>query len=199
MTVTDTTAPSFLTVWAAGQPRPTASNLNWPAGDTRPNLVVAELAANGAISIYNQSGNTNVVADVVGYFAASGDGGSGEEGEYSAIAPVRVLDSRDGTGGFATPWSASTTRTLPVAGVSGVPMDAKAVMVNFTATHATAASYLTAWPSGQALPPTSNLNFTAGITVPNLALVPIGADGRIAIFNHVGTVDVIADVVGYTR
>ena len=194
VTVTDTTAPSYLTVWPAGQPQPTASNLNWPAGDTRPNLVVAKLGTSGAISIYNRFGTTDVVADVVGYFGASGGAA-----RFSALAPVRILDSRDGTGGFTTPWDASTARTLPVAGIAGVPADAKAVIVNLTVTNATAASYLTAWPSGRGLPLASNVNFTAGSTVPNLALVPIGADGRIAIFNLLGTIDVIADVVGFTR
>ena len=72
-------------------------------------------------------------------------------------------------------------------------------MVNVTVTNATAPSYLTVWPSGQALPLASNLNFGAGATVPNLAFVPLGGDGRIAIFNLLGSVDVIVDVVGYTR
>ena len=43
ITVTDTTGASYLTLWPTGQPRPTASSLNWPAGDTRPNLVVAKV------------------------------------------------------------------------------------------------------------------------------------------------------------
>ena len=72
-------------------------------------------------------------------------------------------------------------------------------MVNVTVTNPTASSYLTVWPSGQPLPLASNLNFAAGATVPNLAFVPLGSDGRIAIFNLLGTVDVIVDIVGYTR
>ena len=68
-----------------------------------------------------------------------------------------------------------------------------------TVTNATATSYLTPSPSRQALPHASNLNFATGSTVPNLAFVPLGADGRIAIFNLLGTVDVVVDVVGYTR
>ena len=60
VTVTDTSEPSYLTVWPGGQAQPTASNLNWPAGDTRPNLVVAKLGAGGAISIYNHEGSASV-------------------------------------------------------------------------------------------------------------------------------------------
>ena len=194
LTVTDTTSSSYLTVWPAGQQMPTASNLNWPAGDTRPNLVVAKVGAGGAVSIFNREGSTQVVADVVGYFRAP----IGSV-PFTATAPSRILDSRDGTGGYSSPWGPWAGRTLPVAGIAGVPTDAQAVMINVTVTNATAASYLTAWPSGQSLPVASNLNFGAGATVPNLALVPIGGDGRIAIFNLLGTVDVIVDVVGYTR
>ncbi len=194
VTVTDTAAPSYLTVWPAGESRPTASSLNWPAGDTRPNLVVAKVGAGGAVSIFNLDGAANVVVDVVGYF-----GPPGGPRRFSSFAPVRILDSRDGTGGFVTPLGPSTTRTVRVAGIAGVPADAKAVLINVTVTNPTAAGYLTVWPSGQQLPLASNLNFTAGATVPNLVLVPVGAEGRIALYNPLGSVDVVADVSGYTR
>ena len=103
VTVTDTTAPSYLTVWPTGQPQPTASNLNWPAGDTRPNLVVAKIGAGGAISIFNLLGTTNVIADVQGWFD---DGSDPAADTLVAVSPTRVLDSRDGTGGYSTPWGA---------------------------------------------------------------------------------------------
>ena len=40
VTVTETTAPSYLTVYPAGVARPLASSLNWGPGETIPNLVV---------------------------------------------------------------------------------------------------------------------------------------------------------------
>jgi len=69
VTVTNPTAPSFLTVWpsdAASQP--TASDLNYVAGQTSPNLVVVRLGADGSISLYNAAGSTDVIIDVVGYY-----------------------------------------------------------------------------------------------------------------------------------
>jgi hypothetical protein len=42
----------------------------------------------------------------------------------------------------------------------------------------------------------SNLNFTAGKTIPNV-VVPVGADGKVAFCNQVGTVNLIADLAGY--
>ncbi len=44
---------------------------------------------------------------------------------------------------------------------------------------------------------TSDLNWTAGLTVPNLVVVKVGADGKIDIYNLAGSTDVIADVVGW--
>jgi len=55
------------------------------------------------------------------------------------------------------------------------------------------------WPAGVGMPLASNLNFTAGQTVPNLVVVKLGTGGNINIFNNAGWVHVIGDVVGYFR
>jgi hypothetical protein len=65
---TDTTDSSFLTVWPAGQQRPTASSLNWTPGVTTPNAVTVKLGTAGRISVYNFSGTVDVVVDVSGWF-----------------------------------------------------------------------------------------------------------------------------------
>ena len=86
--------------------------------------------------------------------------------------------------------------------MGGVPTMAstippKAVVVNVTAVGPTAAGYLTVWPDAVTRPGTSDLNFNAGQTVPNLVVVQVGTDGKVALFNAAGSADVIADVVGY--
>ena len=54
------------------------------------------------------------------------------------------------------------------------------------------------WPSGTAQQQTSNLNFQAGQNIPNLVVVPVGADGKIQLFNgSAGSVQLVADVAGY--
>jgi hypothetical protein len=50
---------------------PTASDLNWAAGTTIPNLVVAEVGTNDQISIYNNAGSVDVIVDIEGYYSAS--------------------------------------------------------------------------------------------------------------------------------
>ena len=86
MTVVNAQAPGFATVYPCGQPRPDASNLNYVAGQTIPNLVIAKPGAGGKVCIYSYA-TVDVLADVAGYFPA----GSG----YTPIPnPVRILDTR---------------------------------------------------------------------------------------------------------
>jgi hypothetical protein len=69
VTAVGPTAASFLTVFPAGVPRPTASNLNYGPGQAAvPNAVTVDVPASGGISFYNQAGFVNVIADIVGYY-----------------------------------------------------------------------------------------------------------------------------------
>jgi hypothetical protein len=68
VTVTNTTAWSNLTVYPSGSALPLASDLNWPAGATVPNLVVVKLGPDGKIVIDNGFGLTDVIVDVEGWY-----------------------------------------------------------------------------------------------------------------------------------
>ncbi len=187
VTVTDSTAPSFLTVWPSGEVRPEASSLNWYEGATRPNLVIAPLSADGKVELFNLTGNVEVVADVVGWYGADpGD-------SFVAQAPVRVLDTRDSN----APITQGESRSLTIGGVAGVPTWATAVVFNLTATRSDAPTFLTASPAGVLRPLASNLNIFTGETAPNLVVVPIGSAGAISLYNNTGSVHVIVDIVGW--
>ncbi|MFJ9792158.1 hypothetical protein, partial [Streptomyces globosus] len=67
---------------------------------------------------------------------------------------------------------------------------------NVTATNPTDASFVSVYPSGTARTSASNLNFTAGLTIPNLVVVPV-VDGKVNFYNNSGRVDLIADITGY--
>jgi hypothetical protein len=58
----------FVTVYPTGTVRPNVSNLNYPAGQPTPNLVVAPVS-NGKISLYVFS-KAHLIVDVQGWFAA---------------------------------------------------------------------------------------------------------------------------------
>src|SRR6266550_1489848 len=192
VTVTNTTAPSFLTVWPQGATRPLASNLNWTKGLTIPNRVFVPInQINGKISVYNSAGSTDVIVDVSGYFTDASASGA----LFTPQNPTRLADTRV----THTTLHAGTTMTLQVGGVAGVPSDASAVILNVTATNTTAASFLTVYPSTASRPLASDLNWTAGVTIPNLTVATLGSTGAINIYNPSGSVDVVVDLFGYFR
>ncbi|HEY4331582.1 MAG TPA: hypothetical protein VGM78_03390 [Ilumatobacteraceae bacterium] len=61
------TATSFLTVYPEGGSLPTASNLNFVAGQTIANMVMVPVPVSGKIAIFNNAGSTDVIVDVLGY------------------------------------------------------------------------------------------------------------------------------------
>jgi hypothetical protein len=196
VTAVDQTANGFFTVFPKGNALPTASNLNWTPGQTVPNRVIVPLVAGvGQVSIYNGLGSADAIVDVNGYFTDSTGAGAG----FFTLFPSRIVDTRNGTGGFSAPLGAAATMTVTVAGHGGVPLTgATAVIINVTVANPTAASDLVIWPADALSQPTaSDLNFVSGQTVPNLVVVKLSATGTIKIFNAFGTTNVIVDVVGY--
>ena len=119
--------------------------------------------------------------------------------EFVSMNPLRLFDTRDGTGGRLGALNGGETWGFGIRGQYGVPANAVAVAINLTAVDATMGTYVTAWPGGQARPTTSNLNPVPGMAVPNLAIVRLGAAGDVNFFNNSGSVHLLADVVGYFR
>lgn len=108
---------------------------------------------------------------------------------FSAVAPVRLLDTRI-TG---TAVAAGGTVTLDVRDADGtVPA---AVAVNVTAVGAAAAGYVTAYPSGGERPLASVLDQLPDRVVADVAVVPVGADGRIVLYASTST-HLVVDLLG---
>ncbi|MCY0945878.1 hypothetical protein [Streptomyces antarcticus] len=196
VTVTDPKADGHLTAWPSGTTRPDSSNLNWAAGRTVPNQVVVPVGADGKVNLRVASpGTAHVIADVFGYYSADAGGST-----FASAGPARLLDSRAAVGRPGTdPVPARGEVSLTVAGRAGVPQSGvKAVVLNVTLTDAKDAGHLTVWPSGTTRPNSSSLNWTAGQTVPNHVVVPVGADGKVKLYNASGgSAHLIADVFGY--
>ncbi|MFF8260158.1 hypothetical protein [Streptomyces virginiae] len=189
VTAVQPTEAGHVTVYPNGQAAPGVSNLNFTPGQIVPNLVTVPVV-NGKVDLRNNSGSVDLIADVTGYYAAQGSA-------FSAGAPVRLLDTRDGTGARAGAVGGGGIVSLQVAGVEGVPLTGvTAVVLNVTVTNPSQAGHLIVHPHGTGRPNVSNLNYTAGQTVSNLVVVPV-VDGRVTFFNNSGAVDVIADLNGY--
>ena len=52
------------------------------------------VSVGGGVTLYNQAGSTNVIADLEGYFSAP----SGTAGQEVALTPARITDTRAGSG-----------------------------------------------------------------------------------------------------
>jgi hypothetical protein len=143
LTGTQPTASTYVAAYPTGEPRPVASNLNLVSGQTAPNLVIAKLGASGRVSLFNKSGATHLLADVLGWFTIGSD--------YSGVIPARVLDTRTGVGAASRPVGPASTIEVQVTGQAGVPTEeVGAVVLNLTGTAATASTFVTAFPQSGA-------------------------------------------------
>ncbi|HEX9185748.1 MAG TPA: S8 family serine peptidase, partial [Vicinamibacteria bacterium] len=123
-------------------------------------------------------------------------------GGFYTVTPCRVVDTRNTPSGtWAGPsLAAQTERVFPIVGQCGVPPTAKAIAVNVTATASTGVGSLKLYAAfPPTAPNTSVLNFGAGVTRANNAIVGLNAAGQMAVFNSMatGTTDFVLDVVGY--
>jgi hypothetical protein len=117
-------------------------------------------------------------------------------GVAAALMAVGMLASSAAADPSGNAVQQGATREIVVAGVNGVPADAKAVMLNVTAVASANAGFATVYPCGEGLPTASNLNMAAGQTVPNAAVVRVGVGGKVCVYSS-STVDAIVDVSGY--
>ena len=122
---------------------------------------------------------------------------------FVPINPCRLLDTRPATlvGPRNKPLGPAEIFTQQVTASNGnctIPSDATAVAMNVTVVDGTAGSFLTIWPSDAGKPLASSLNWQPGqAATPNKVDVRLSPEGRINFFNNAGTVNLIADVVGY--
>jgi hypothetical protein len=175
----------FLTIWPSLQAMPVASSLNFVPGDIIANAVISGVGADGKISIFNFSGDTDVLVDVTGWFSA----------RFNAVTPYRVLDTRNAG---VLPLGPNERRELKLTEMGGVPATGVgAVAMNVTVTEPTQTGFLTMWPEGRPRPEASNLNFVAGQTVPNAVISGVSPGGMVSIHNPFGTSHVLVDITGW--
>ncbi len=178
-----------------GSGPPNVSNLNVVPGRSQPNLVTVPIGTDGSVRFWNSAGGTWLLADIAGYFSATGDHG------FVPVAPTRLADSRRGQG-LAGQLQPGASADLQVSGRGGVPADATAAVVNVTGVLATSTTDVRVYPSpatGSAVPVVSNLNLVPGRNEANLAVVALGSGGQVRFYSSRSPVDLVVDVAGYFR
>jgi hypothetical protein len=192
LTLTNATGYGNVAATPYGAPD-TTSNLNYVAGQTVPNMVIVPIASNGYVEFQKQGpGQLDLIADATGYFTQSAADG------FTSVDPYRALDTRNGTGSTGGQLTAINPIRLKVAGVGTVPAGVHAVAVNLTLTDSSGYGNVAAGPAGFTAGTTSNLNYAAGDTIANAAIVPVDVNGYIDLVKQgPGAVSMILDVNGY--
>ena len=191
------TTNTYLTAYPTGQGQPDSSTLNPRQDAIVPNMTVVGVGGDGTISLYNNTSDVHLTADVMGYFGAVSAGSTGSLGKLLPLTPNRLLDTRSGIGAPAARVNGGQTLALQVLGRGGVPESGvDAVVVNLLSIQPTTNGWVTAWPSGSARPWTASLSYRAGRNIPNLTMCKVGPDGTILIEPSDGNVHLVADVVG---
>lgn len=131
--------------------------------------------------------------------SVTGTLGTPNNTSFNTLTPCRILDTRLATGTFGGPaLAAGSTRIFPIWNQCGIPGTAKSISVNLTVTQPTAPGHLILFPGGTP-PGVSNINFRAGQTRANNAIVPLSATGTLSVTDgqSSGTTHFLLDVNGY--
>lgn len=176
----------FLTAFDCAGGAPATSHVNFTAGRVSSTAVVAPLMA-GQLCVQTTV-PVHVVVDVTGYLVATG------ELSYQALAPVRLLDTRQPTSLWVGRLGDGQTIELPIQSLSGMPSGVGAVVVNVTSVSPTVAGFVTAFLCGGTVPATSSLNFDTDGAVGALSVVAVGG-GNLCLYSRTRT-DLIVDLFG---
>lgn len=174
-------APTYVAAYPAGGNRPTTSDLNVSAGDTRAALATVRMSQQG-LTFYNNAGTVRLVADVEGWYSPTATGTL-----FSTSAQPRV----------SAPLGAGSTTDVTITGGAGAPA---AALFTLTVAGATASTVDRAYPtpaSGSALPNVSNVNVDSGMDTPNLVSVALSPAGTVRLHNLAGSVRDLVDIAGY--
>ncbi len=163
-------ADGYLTVWNCSDTRPTASALNYVAGEVVPSFVAARADANGDICVYSTAA-THLLLTSLGTSAA-----------LVAETPQRLFD--------APVTSGSVVRIQT--GARG-----ESITGNLTADAGGSSGYATLYPCDRGRPATSNVNIRPGEKTSNMAMVRSDDNGEICLF-VAGTARLIWDQIGHT-
>jgi hypothetical protein len=177
LTITEPSAPGFVTVFPCQAALPLVSNLNYSAGQVVANLVQTGVS-DGTICVHSRA-RADIVIDLQGTYDANADGL-----RYQAVAPTRLADTRTGLGsvygrvamdaGALGVWPSNA----PVA-TTAVPGDVKALVVSMIAVAPRGAGWAAIGPCVEPAYTTpyhsSTVNFVANDVVANQAITPTRA------------------------
>jgi hypothetical protein len=117
---------------------------------------------------------------------------------FIGLAPCRIVDTRNAPGPYGAPaLAAGVPRNFTLTGQCSIPTEAFVASLNVTVTNTAGPGFILIYPAGGSQPTVSTLNYIAGQTIANAAVVPLGAGGGITVIAGVSGTDLILDTNGY--
>ena len=196
VTTVEPSAPGFVRVWPCGSAKPATSNINFVKGQLISVAVISSVDSTGKVCI-SSSVPTDIAVDVNGWFGTS----SG----LRAGPPIRLFDTRKGTGGVAKAKVGRIDGTgeklevsvLPAIGQSAGSVSAVSLNVKVNGTSAPpTGGFLRVWSCGDIKSATSNINFVSGQAVANAVVVPVSTDSTVC-FYVLGEANLVVDIDGW--
>ena len=176
----------------------TAGNGSWitvsPASGSGSGSATVSWTQNTGVQ---RTGNATVAGNT---FAVTQAGPEASGSDFFTVSPCRLIDTREPEPGGGPILTLGTSRTFQVGGFCGVSVSANAVALNLTVTEPSTAGNCRLYPDPGALPLVSSINFTAGQTRANNAVVPLGPGGTVTVYCvgvGPGSVHLILDLNGY--
>ena len=184
------TKSTHLTVWPKGSTRPLSSMLNLSKGHAGTAMTVTGIGLNGKVSIANAYGMTEVIVDVLGYYARSAANGR----LYHPATSFRLFDSRKTSRGKLANGESRTLTMPKIGSVKATTM--RAALVNVTAVGAKTSGHLTVFRAGDARPSVFTLKYTKSGPVSNRTVIALRA-GKFTVTNLGSATNVVVDVEGW--
>lgn len=172
----------FLTADSCTGERSAVSNVNYLAGEPVAGAAIVPVSDDDTICVWSST-PVDVAVDITGTFAADG------ELRFQPVEPTRMIDVRDGTGGWSPIMGVDQAIDAPVA-PDGVGVVTGTLTLVRPLTRGFAA--LDCGPS----PETSNVNATEGAAMANAATVPIADGGVLCIWSST-VAKVLFDTTGW--
>jgi hypothetical protein len=122
---------------------------------------------------------------------------------FVGVTPCRLVDTRQAgfPAGYGTPaLVGGSPRNFDLNSdplCTGIPAGVDAYSLNITVTNTQGPGFILIYPQGGAQPPVSTVNYVAGQTIANAAIVPAGSGGGVTVIAGVSGTDLIIDINGY--
>lgn len=122
---------------------------------------------------------------------------------FIPVQPCRLVDTRAGSGfpaGYGPPSLAPGVQRsfdLDNGPCPGLPLGIEAYSLNITVVSPTGPGHLVIYPTGGSQPDVSSINYVAGQTIANAAIVPAGTGGGVVVVAAVSGTNLLIDINGY--